>query len=213
MLTKKIEELKKSKISKLIAGRIKEFKTKKSSEEIFSELCFCLMTANFNAERSIKIQEQIGAKGFLNLPEQKLATKLKELGHRFPNTRAKYIVEARGHIGEIVKQVGQGQHQLRVDHLQNIRAWLVKNVKGLGLKESSHFLRNIGFDDFAIIDFHIVDLLVKEKLVSKIKSGALTKMKYLEIEQILLGIGKKVNLNLAELDLYLWYLETGKILK
>ena len=26
-------------------------------------------------------------------------------------------------------------------------------------------------------------------------------------------LGKKVNLNMAELDLYLWYIETGKVLK
>ena len=57
LLSAKIEELKKDKISKLISSRIKEFKTKRSSEEVFSELCFCILTANFNAERSIQIQE------------------------------------------------------------------------------------------------------------------------------------------------------------
>ena len=39
------------------------------------------------------------------------------------------------------------------------------------------------------------------------------KKKYLEIEEILKEIGKQLNLSLAELDLYLWYMETGKILK
>jgi N-glycosylase/DNA lyase len=38
-------------------------------------------------------------------------------------------------------------------------------------------------------------------------------MKYLEIENFLMKIAKKLNLSLAELDLYLWYIETGKILK
>jgi N-glycosylase/DNA lyase len=41
----------------------------------------------------------------------------------------------------------------------------------------------------------------------------MTKKKYLEIEEILKKIGDRLNLNMAELDLYLWYLETGKILK
>jgi N-glycosylase/DNA lyase len=92
-----------------------------------------------------------------------------------------------------------------------MREWLVNNVKGLGMKESSHFLRNIGYKDLAIIDFHIVDLLEREKLIERPKT--ITPKKYLEIEQILAELGKKTNLNLAELDLYLWYLETGKILK
>ena len=73
------------------------------------------------------------------------------------------------------------------------------------------FLRNIGYTDYAIIDFHIIDLLVSYNLILKPKT--LTRNKYLEIEKILKNIGKELNLNLAELDLYLWYLETGKILK
>jgi N-glycosylase/DNA lyase len=92
-----------------------------------------------------------------------------------------------------------------------MRDWLVKNVKGLGMKESSHFLRNVGYKDLAIIDFHIVDLLEREKLIERPKT--ITPKKYLEIEETLTKLGEKTSLNLAELDLYLWYLETGKILK
>ncbi|MFX0023913.1 MAG: N-glycosylase, partial [Candidatus Hermodarchaeota archaeon] len=89
--------------------------------------------------------------------------------------------------------------------------WLVKNVKGIGYKEASHFLRNIGYTEYAIVDFHIVDLLVKHNFIEKPKT--MTKSKYLEIEKILKSIGSELELNMAELDLYLWYLETGKILK
>ncbi len=215
MLINKINSLKKSEIKKQVDKRINEFEINRTVDEIFSELCFCLLTANFNAERSIKIQNEIGVNGFLNLPEKKLVEKLKELGHRFYNKRAEYIVEARKQIGKIfavIKQEKEKKTNKKTESLE-IRTWLIGNIKGLGLKEASHFLRNIGFKDFAIIDFHIVDLLVKEGLIGKQKRGALTQKKYLDIEQILFGISKKVNLNLAELDLYLWYLETGKILK
>lgn len=41
----------------------------------------------------------------------------------------------------------------------------------------------------------------------------MTKTKYLEIEEVLKDIGKSVNLTMVELDLFLWYIETGKILK
>jgi len=66
-------------------------------------------------------------------------------------------------------------------------------------------------DDYAIIDFHIIDILTDYKLIKKPKT--ITKKKYLEIENVLKKIADKTNLSLAELDLYLWYLETGKILK
>jgi N-glycosylase/DNA lyase len=35
----------------------------------------------------------------------------------------------------------------------------------------------------------------------------------LEIEEVLKELSEKTNINLGELDLYLWYEETGKILK
>jgi len=41
----------------------------------------------------------------------------------------------------------------------------------------------------------------------------MTKRKYHEIEEVLMSLGEDLNLNMAELDLYLWYLETGKVLK
>ncbi len=204
-LIDKIESLKKGEIGKLVNDRIREFKNinKKSTNELFNEMCFCILTANFNAEKSIKIQNEIG-ECFSNDSEEDLAKKLKELGHRFPNIRASYISESRN-CKDMLKRVVESHKN------DELREWLVKNVKGIGYKETSHFLRNIGFDDFAIIDFHIIDILAKYDLIEKPK--VLTRKKYLEIEKILKKIAEKSGLNLAELDLYLWYMETGKILK
>lgn len=191
-----IEKLKKSDIKNLIDERIRQFKAvrNKGEDALFTELCFCLMTANFDAARAIKIQNDIG-KGFLNLSEKDLTKELKRLGHRFYNKRAEFIVKARKHA-----------KSLKLD-----RDWLVENVKGLGYKESSHFLRNVGCDDYAIIDFHIIDILVENKLIRRPKT--LNKKRYLEIEKILKKLADASRLTLAELDFYLWYMETGKILK
>jgi len=93
----------------------------------------------------------------------------------------------------------------------DIRIKLVENIKGIGFKEASHFLRNIGHKNVAIIDFHIVDLLVKNRIIEKPKT--ITPKKYSEIEEILKQLTKETNTNLGELDLYLWYEETGKVLK
>jgi len=201
----KINELKCSDIKLVIDKRVNEFRNfnKKSNKELFKELCFCILTANFTAERGINIQNTIGD-GFLTLTQAQLANKLKELGHRFPNTRAKYIVEARKHKDEL-KQL------IKTKSEYELREWLVQNVKGLGYKEASHFLRNIGYQNLAIADFHIVDILADHKLIEKPKT--MTKNKYLEVEKVLQNIGSKCNLCMSELDLYLWYLETGKVLK
>ncbi len=205
-LIEEINRLKNSEISEVISQRIHEFEKagKEKKEAIFGELCFCLLTANFSAERCINIQKEMG-RGFSLLSEEELARELRKHGHRFPNTRAKYIHEARGCELDLMNAVGTGKER---------REKLVENIKGIGMKEASHFLRNIGFKDVAIIDFHIIDLLKREGLTDFDRSkGGLTKKKYLEIEGVLEELGKKVGLNLAALDLYLWYMETGKILK
>ena len=201
-----IENLKNSKVRDLVNARIKEFREngQKSSRELFKELCFCILTANFIAEKSLKIQKEIND-GFLTLPEHELAEKLRKLGHRFPQKRAKYIVEARKYadsLKNIIQSINVGE---------KLREWLVKNIKGIGYKEASHFLRNIGYKDLAIIDFHIINILTKHRLIEKPRT--LTKTKYLEIENLLREVADKLNLSLAELDLYLWYMETEKVLK
>lgn len=205
-LLKKINDLRYGEVGRLVDLRIKEFEEmgKKREGEVFGELCFCLLTANFSAEKCINIQREMG-RDFALLSEEELALGLKKQGHRFPNTRANYIYEARKCESDLCKLVGDGKTR---------REKLVSDIKGLGMKEASHFLRNIGFKDVAIVDFHIIDLLKNEGLIDfDRKKQALNKKKYLEIEGILENLARKLGMNLAELDLYLWYLETGKILK
>ena len=205
----KISKLKKSKIKQSVDIRTSQFKRlSKSSnpDKIFSELSFCILTANYDAARAIRIQKEINKEnGFSTMTKRQLAGRLMELGYRFPNTRADYIINARRDLQKIM-------YSLRKLKGYELRDWLVKNVKGLGYKEASHFLRNIGYVDYAIIDFHIIDLLVKYGLID-MNNNTITKKTYLEIENVLREIAIRTMLNLAELDLYLWYMETGKILK
>ena len=190
-LLKSIENLKKSEIKNLVDKRIKQFS---KNNDLFKELCFCILTANSTAERCIDVQNKVG-NGFLTLDKNKLQKTLKKYGARFHAKRAGYIVEARKYKNKLKKD----------------REWLVENIKGIGYKEASHFLRNTGSKNKAIIDFHIIDVLEKNKLIRRPK--ILNRNNYLEIENKLKQLAKKANLNLAELDLYLWYQETGKILK
>ncbi|MBN2156288.1 MAG: N-glycosylase/DNA lyase [Candidatus Lokiarchaeota archaeon] len=207
-LCKQIEQLQNSKIKTYVDDRIAEFKNicLSDKKELFLEMCFCILTANFNAMRAIQIQEQIGI-DFIILSQEDLARKLKDVGYRFPNIRAQYICESRKHYHTLREKI------LSFSYTEQklLRTWLVKNIKGLGLKEASHFLRNIGYEHCAIIDFHIIDLLVSYGIIERPKN--LTKKRYEEVELILEKIAHIQGVNLAELDLYLWYLETGKILK
>ena len=204
-LISEIEKLKATGLKNKVEERILEFKNtgKSCCDRIYEELCYCILTANFNAERAIKIHERI-CECFLNMREGELERVLRDNGYRFP-FRAKYIVNARKYREKIKELVDNNIGE------SEFREWLKNNIKGLGYKEASHFMRNIGYSNIAIIDSHILELLEKHRLVNKPKT--LTKRKYLEIEGTLREIAEQNNLSLAELDLYLWYIETGKILK
>jgi len=206
LLISKINKLKTSSLSIEIDKKKKQFLSfqKKNNHEIFKELCFCLMTANFNAKRAVEIQEKCGD-AFLTGTEQELSKRLKVNGHRFPNTRAHFIFLAQKYKDTIKLEL------FSIKDKDEKREWLVKNIKGLGFKEASHFLRNIGFFDYAIIDFHIVDILKDNNIIKKPKN--LNKANYLLIENKLESLAKKTSLTLGELDLYLWYMETGTIYK
>ncbi|MFH1787987.1 MAG: N-glycosylase/DNA lyase [Candidatus Altiarchaeota archaeon] len=203
-LVTEIRRLRKGEIRDVINARMKEFAEAGCMpiKEVFKELCFCVMTANCGAQKCWSVQSEVGD-GFLDLSEADLEKKLRACGYRYPN-RADYVVKSRERLGDLDSAL----KSLSGDEL---RDWVVVNVKGLGMKEASHFLRNIGFPDYAIIDFHIIDLLVKEGLIEKPKT--LGRKKYLKIEAVLRDLAVELDLSLAELDLYLWYLETGKILK
>jgi N-glycosylase/DNA lyase len=192
------------KIKDRIEEKLKEFEKNKDlkKEDKFVELCFCILVANNRLEKTKYVWERIGKK-FLTLSEKELKDVLKSYGMRFYNKRAKYIIKARNFIDEIDKNVSEN------------REWFVENIKGIGYKEASHFLRNMGYKNFAILDRHVMRFLIKNKIIEKQKN--LTKKNYLEIEEKLKDIAKMLStivrkeISLAELDLLIFYVQTGKI--
>jgi N-glycosylase/DNA lyase len=203
-LVERVERLKPA-IGWLVKKRVGDFLSFKFKDdrEWFSELCFCILTANSSAEIGIKIQNEVGYEGFAKFEREELVKRLKELGYRFYNVRASYIVEARKHLD--IKDRIKGLEA------REAREWLVKNVKGLGYKEASHFLRNTGTLDLAILDRHILRMMEKGGVIKMPKN--LSRKRYLKIESKFIELAERLEMRAGELDLYLWYLATGKILK
>jgi len=199
-IIKQINVLKKSSIKNKIDNRLKEFENNK---EWFSELCFCLLTANSKAKTAINIQNELGEKGFLNYDVEKIKDSIIKNKHRFHNNKSKFIVEARkfSDIKELLKNKNEFES----------REFLVENVKGLGYKEASHFLRNVGYKNLAILDRHIINLMIENKIIEKPKN--LSKKNYLYVEEKFKEISEKTNMNCAEVDMYMWYMKTGEVLK
>ena len=202
---RRISEFKNLKKKGLTKFDFKPFLNIKPYEaDIFSEASFCILTANSSATLGIKIQKEIGIEGFKNLSFDELFEKLRSMGHRFAQQRAERIILLRDKekLLEEIRNYKNGK---------DAREILVKSIKGYGYKEASHFLRNIGFEDVAIIDRHISRFLFEKGVVKPRKT--ITKKVYLECEKALDKICKELNLTQGELDLYIFYIKTKKVLK
>jgi len=209
-LVGRIKKLRRTRVREVVKERLREFKEfrKKKNKEWFSELCFCILTANSRAKTAISVQKELTASGFYKYCLKDIRKAIKNNKHRFYNKKAEYIVKARKHIHikeKIVKLV-------REKEVQEAREWLVKNIKGIGYKEASHFLRNTGHFEIAILDRHILNVMYENKVIREIPS-TLSKKKYVELEKNFLQLASKLGMSPAELDLYMWYIKTGEVLK
>lgn len=207
MLFSDIRRLRNSRLAVQINKRLDDFASfrNKPAEEWFSELCFCILTANSKAKTAMGIQNELGYRGFCTLSCTKLSKAIRKNKHRFHNIKASYIADARSHI-DIKSRV------LSFDNPVAAREWLVKHVKGIGYKEASHFLRNVGYSGLAILDRHILNLMAESSIISEIPK-TLTRSAYLAIEEKFKYLAARLHMSPSELDLYMWYLKTGELLK
>lgn len=195
-----------------IRRRLKEFKSvwDSSDKKIFSELCFCICTPQSRAVYCDKAVSGLEKSGMLFKGDlSRIRAGLRAV--RFPNNKAGYIVKAR----KLFTVDGAIRVKDRIDpgNIPGTRLWLARNVAGIGFKEASHFLRNIGFGrDLAILDAHIMRNMAKYKLIKDIP-GNMTKKQYLLLEKKLKSFSEKINIPMNELDLLFWSLETGEIFK
>lgn len=178
---------------------------------LFIELVFCLLTPQSSARRAWRAVERLVTSGLLYHGSAAEISEILTIV-RFRNNKARYIVEARSRF------LGDRRESLREllaaqPGIVERRHWLVKNIKGMGYKEASHYLRNIGFGaDVAILDRHILRNMQLLGIIKEIPSS-LPSAVYHDLERRLRSFSAKVGIPLGHLDFVLWYKETGDIFK
>ncbi len=186
-----------------IASRLKEFKLVKG-DDLFYELCFCILTPQTSGFRADECIQELKRNNFLYTnynPKNFLKKKI-----RFHNNKTDYLIKAKINFLTIVNALN------KLSSPEEKRLWLLKNVDGLGLKESAHYLRNVGHENLAILDRHILKNLKKHRVINELPK-TLTKKRYLEIEKKFKNFSKKINIPMDHLDLLFWAEETGKVFK
>ena len=190
-----------------IKARLAEF-ARVPAERYLYELLYCLMTPQSSAENAEKAVEALERLRFAERgddPEPILSAKTHYI--RFHRQKAKRLLEAREELPRICEALARGGPP------SALREWLVEHVKGLGYKEATHFLRNIGKSGaLAILDRHILRNLVRFGAIRSVPAS-LTRRRYLSIERKFRKLAEEVRIPLDELDLLFWSMETGTIRK
>jgi N-glycosylase/DNA lyase len=173
----------------------------------FYELCYCICTPQSKAANAYIVQRELEQRNFYDKPFNPATLLRKNTNYiRFHNTKAERLLLAR-------EKYPETEHVILSDMTtRKKREWLAGNIKGIGMKEASHFLRNIGFRNLTILDRHILKHLVLCNIYGKIPKVA-TKKDYLSVEKKFLGFSRKIKISVDELDLLFWSYETDEILK
>jgi N-glycosylase/DNA lyase len=82
--------------------------------------------------------------------------------YRFPNLRARQLAHAR----QVLVAHPLGKRLLSGGSAKELRAELVRDLPGIGPKQASMFLRNVGLTyDLAILDVHVLHFLRRMRVV------------------------------------------------
>ncbi|MES2765089.1 MAG: DNA lyase [Bacteroidota bacterium] len=189
-----------------IQQRLTDFKNVPESA-YFYELCYCICTPQSKARNAFKVQAILEERGFLKTPfDPTEILRAPEHYIRFHNNKAISLLKAREIYPEVLKV-------LKSD-LPNSekRLWLFKNIRGFGLKEASHFMRNIGFENMGILDRHILKHLVKCGVFGELPLIGSPKQ-YLAVEEAFKTFSDTIGIPMDEIDQLFWSIEAGEILK
>jgi N-glycosylase/DNA lyase len=202
---------------KEIRKRLREFEDvwrRGSDARLWEELAYCIFTAGASARMGLKSVDAVRPL-LLDGDSDAMTVALQSAGaHRFPVARPRYIVSTRNYFHTDCGMLLRKRLRSFKDPIER-RDWLAqeKQVKGLGYKEASHFLRNVGVKGHAILDKHVLRCLAEIGVIDSAKSPPSTRRKYLEVEQQLIRFARDIKVDFDELDLVLWSMKTGEVLK
>ena len=207
------------KIAPAIRARLAEFRAvlqKGSDYEVFRELVFCLFTPQSGSKICWETVQRLDAAGLIaGGSEADIAAAINTV--RFRYNKARYVVEARERFslrgnfsaaGYSIKEFIQ-----RFKDPFELRDGIHSSIKGLGLKEASHFLRNIGLGgDFAILDRHILRCMVEYGVIDALPKSINPKL-YFSLEAALREFSGSLNIPLEHMDMVLWYRVKEEVFK
>jgi N-glycosylase/DNA lyase len=192
--------------------------------DLFYELVACILGSRVRFEHAQFFTDQLHRHGLLNIKRLNNDLKTLELNisdvlsrplylntdisskkqkYRYPNLKA-------NHIRKTIESIyGEGLSLKKVLHNckdpYEARYHLANYATGIGPKQASLFLRNIGYaDDLAILDSHVLRYMSILQLISPTQNQVSNFKGYEKIEKTLQDYNDSLRTKLAHLDTSIW---------
>jgi N-glycosylase/DNA lyase len=185
------------------------FSVEQRPDELWKHKVFCILSSQFNAERAARIAEEIVNEipffdpeystlrieaecfSFLSRPDAR---------HRFPKVRARQISQSRFPFLQI-KDCYQ-EFIRSFSNEEEARAEIIELYPGVGIKQASMFLRNIGASkNLSVVDVHVLFYL---SVCHDWNTPSLTPRRYLQAESIMRKDADRRGLDLNVFDTIVW---------
>jgi N-glycosylase/DNA lyase len=184
-------------------------------EELWFELASCILGSAVSYEQATTAAEFLKSSGLLRCPtefceldsfECAIAKALAgrpdgTLGYRFPSLRARQIRQTAESI--YFRTLSLRQLLDCSKEPNAVRADFVRIAKGIGPKQASLFLRNIGFGEFAVLDRHVIRFMVMRGLIPS-EPRLQTLKHYENVEAVILAYADRISVPIRDLDLAAW---------
>lgn len=187
-------------------------------EELWTELVRCMLSSNVRWELADELTGRLRERGLLegmkdmassNLSEQvrsilsgtKSGTQPRDRSHRYPERATKLVTDAATKLYDGRKDQTLSGYLQEARDVQDARELLLE-VPGIGMKQSSLFLRRVGFStEVLVVDRHILHF---SETVLGWSVPRLTGRVYLKLEERFRELAECRGLSLGSLDEAIW---------
>lgn len=191
-----------------------------AEEQLWEELICCILSSQVSYVLAKAATQELINAGLINFNKLSVGSKLyekrvnnvlkrpirnngKKVHYRFPNLKARQISEFRNYLIQINFRISDIIYNQATP--AEIRNQLIKAVPGVGPKQASMFLRNIGRSyDLAILDRHVINYMVAVKMTKNDSIKSFGKKEYLTNEELLIQYASGIGYPVGCVDWAIW---------
>lgn len=203
---------------------VPEISVIKSENKLLFELVLCILSSQEKYEVALQVMKKFRQEDILRIPKSKSDFKVIEalirntlekpvqfkFNEKVYSRRLRFFLKKGNYIIDTIKNIYLNDLTIK-KILKNCccvnesRKNIIKYTSGLGPKQASMFLRNIGFySDFAVLDKHVIDYMRLIGITCISETNFSNISLYQKVESKLKSYAEINNLNLLHLDLAIW---------